>query len=143
MGDWYVILDLGPLRMTQGTYPGTLSTQSPHPLFLLNIDNIPSCVPTTIFVPLYTQIYYSSDKGSTEDNSYPLIGTIDNNSSSWSSDWAKGSVFLERTSSTDNVPSPLQCSEMVSVLNPTWNTPDKFTWLRQAAFYPLARGSRR
>ncbi len=38
----------------------------------------------------------------------PLIETIESNSSSWSSECAIGSVFLDLTSMTDKVPSPLR-----------------------------------
>jgi hypothetical protein len=53
MGGWKAgLVEITLNEQYIDAYPGTLSTQSPHPLFLLNIDNIPSCVPITIFVPL-------------------------------------------------------------------------------------------
>ena len=39
------------------------------------------------------------------------MGKIESSSSSWSSDWATGSGFLDRTSITDRVPSPLRRPE--------------------------------
>ena len=40
------------------------------------------------------------------------MATTDKSSSSWSSDWATGSIFLDLTSITESVPSPLNEREL-------------------------------